>query len=143
MLISNFWEDFSGCNISINFLISSVFFSQNLKVSALFLVLINLIFGWFRYFLMVLETVPSSDESKLSCSWFLDKFLIGILMKYSLNVFVVRWSWEITLSFSIKVILKVLIVLSVKKGLKVSQKVIFSVKKLTLDERNMDVMVTH
>ena len=98
VLISDFWEAFLGSNFSINFLISSVLVSLNLKVLDLFLVLINLILGWFWYFLMILETGFPSDESKLSYYWFLGMFLIGIFMKYSLNVFAIRWSWEITLS---------------------------------------------
>ena len=90
MLKSNFLEAFLGSSFLINFLISSVLVSLNLKVLDLFLVLLNVIPGWFQYFLKVLETGPSSDESKLSYSWVLGVFLIGILMEYSLNVFAIR-----------------------------------------------------
>ena len=79
VLISDFWEAFLGSNFWINFLISSVLVSLNLKVLDMFLVLINLILWWFWYFLMILETGFSSDESKLSYSWFLCIFLIEIL----------------------------------------------------------------
>ena len=47
VLISDFWEAFLGSNFSINILISSVLVSLNLKAFDLFLVLINLILGWF------------------------------------------------------------------------------------------------
>ena len=68
VLIPDFWEVFLGSNFSINFLISLVLVSQNLKVLGLFLVLINLILGWFCYFLMILVTGFPSDESNLSYS---------------------------------------------------------------------------
>ena len=58
----------------------------------------------------------SSDESKPSWSWFLGLFLIGMLMKCSFY-FAIRWSGEIPLSSSIKVVLEVLLVFSVRKGL--------------------------
>ena len=50
VLISNFREAFLGFNFLINFLISLVLGSLNLKVVDLLLVLINLILGWFRRF---------------------------------------------------------------------------------------------
>ena len=50
VLISNFREAFLGSNFLINFLISLVLGSLNLKVVDLLLVLINLILGWFRRF---------------------------------------------------------------------------------------------
>ena len=77
VLISDFWETFLASNFAINFLISSVLVSRNLKVLDCFLVWVVLIF-----LIMILETGSFSDESKLSCSWFLSIFLIGILMKY-------------------------------------------------------------
>ena len=46
-------------------------------------------------------------------------------MKYSLKVLVISVSWEMVFSSSIKVILEVLLVLSVRKGLTVFQKVLF------------------
>ena len=116
VLISNFWEAFLGSNFSINFLISSVFL--NLKIFDLFLVLISLILGWFWYFSVILGT-GSSDESEPSYYWFLGICFIGILIKYSLNVFAIRRSWEITLFSSVKVIVGVSLVLSVEKYLSV------------------------
>ena len=77
VLISDFWETFLASNFAINFLISSVLVSRNLKVLDCFLVWVVLIF-----LIMILETGSFSDESKLSFSWFLSIFLIGILMKY-------------------------------------------------------------
>ena len=143
VLISNFWEAFLGSNFSINFLILLVLVLLNLKILDLLLVLINLMNGWLGYLLMLLEAGSSPDESKLSYSLFSEKFLIRMLMKYLLNRFAIRWSWEITLSSSVKVILKFLLVLSVKKCLAVFQKILFFVKKLALDEQNMDVMEIH
>ena len=108
MLISDFWDKLFDL-VSISFPKSKSFgFAFSFNQLNTWVVLI---------FLMILETGFSSDESKLLYTWFLGIFLIGILMKYSLNAFAIRWSWEITLSFSIKLILEVLSALSVKKGL--------------------------
>ena len=97
---------------------SCIFLRMFVLISNLFLVLISLILGWFWYFSVILGT-GSSDESEPSYYWFLGICFIGILIKYSLNDFAIRQSWEITLSSSVKVIVGVSLVLSVKKYLSV------------------------
>ena len=82
---SNFWDAFLGSNFSINFLISSALIFLTLIVSDFFLLLINFILRWFRYFLMTFKTGPFYDESKLTYVYFYPPGEY-MFMKYSWNI---------------------------------------------------------
>ena len=83
-------------------------------------------------FRIILKRGSSSGESEYSNSWFVGIFKIGILMKYSLNIFAICLSCEIIWLSSVKVVLETFLDFSVKKDLTVFQKVLFSVKTLVL-----------
>ena len=97
--MSLFWDAFLGSRFPIDFFISSILMSQNLNVWDLFL---DLILGWLWYLPVILKRGSSGE----SASWFAGEFKIGILMKYSLNIFAIGLPCEIIWLSSIKVVFR-------------------------------------
>ena len=85
ILVSSFYQTFSGSIFWCDFLISAMFISVKLKTRELFLALISFLLGWSLYLSIILKIGFGSNESGHLCPWFrIFKYIKT--WKYSLNV---------------------------------------------------------